>query len=250
MTNKFSIDAEMLRPLNAKTILGQLPAGLTDQESERLDWHIRNAVLAVSGTAQLTSYSGLVDFVAAHYAALLNVPQDDAVNDLTVKSGLKNALAPIRKAGSLAELHSTYQVLVFNIGVFLHFATDPSQQALTPEQAARRRAIAEAIWNRRREDEDREDQDLDDLPSSHSVWAEADAVLAVLALEPAAADTADALRYRWLRADRLRLCKSECWAPRIGIPTPEGNVMYRYVQTPKEHDISVDLAMKREPNPV
>lgn len=38
-----------------------------------------------------------------------------------------------------------------------------------------REAVATAIWNIRREEEDRCDIDLDDLDSSHSVWAEADA---------------------------------------------------------------------------
>lgn len=41
-----------------------------------------------------------------------------------------------------------------------------------------REAIARAIWNVRREDEDRCDMDLEDMGEDHSVWREADAVLA------------------------------------------------------------------------
>lgn len=40
-----------------------------------------------------------------------------------------------------------------------------------------REAVARAIWNIRREDEDRCDMDLEDMGADHSVWAEADAAI-------------------------------------------------------------------------
>lgn len=43
-----------------------------------------------------------------------------------------------------------------------------------------RTAVAEAIWNIRRENEDRCDIDLEDLDSSHSVWFEADAAISAI----------------------------------------------------------------------
>jgi hypothetical protein len=185
--NTFILAAAMFATLKAKELLGRLPAGLDEAETGRLDWHIQNAALAISGTAQLASYNGLVDFVASHYAALLQVPQGDDLNDLTVSTGLKGALGPIRKADSLPALHAAYKALAENIAAFLDSAAAPAHRIPSAEQAAqaaRRRAIADAIWRIRRQDEDREDQDLDDLPTSHSVWAEADAVLVVLAREP------------------------------------------------------------------
>lgn len=44
----------------------------------------------------------------------------------------------------------------------------------------KREEIARAIWNVRREDEDRCDMDLEDIGKDHSVWREADAALAAL----------------------------------------------------------------------
>lgn len=38
-----------------------------------------------------------------------------------------------------------------------------------------REAVARAIWNIRREEEDRCDMELEDIGADHSVWAEADA---------------------------------------------------------------------------
>lgn len=43
-----------------------------------------------------------------------------------------------------------------------------------------RDAVARAIWNIRREDEDRCDMELEDMGDSHSVWAEADAAIRAL----------------------------------------------------------------------
>lgn len=40
-----------------------------------------------------------------------------------------------------------------------------------------REAVALAIWNIRREEEDRCDMELEDLGADHSVWAEADAAI-------------------------------------------------------------------------
>lgn len=41
-------------------------------------------------------------------------------------------------------------------------------------------SIARAIWSVRREDEDRCDMELEDMPKDHSVWSEARAVAAIL----------------------------------------------------------------------
>lgn len=40
-----------------------------------------------------------------------------------------------------------------------------------------REAVARAIWNIRREEEDRCDMELEDMGAGHSVWAEADAAI-------------------------------------------------------------------------
>ena len=40
-----------------------------------------------------------------------------------------------------------------------------------------RETVARAIWNVRREEEDRCDMELEDMGSDHSVWAEADAAI-------------------------------------------------------------------------
>lgn len=59
----------------------------------------------------------------------------------------------------------------------LRAVATPSQLP-TPE--AQREAAARAIWNVRREQEDRCDMELEDMGPSHSVWHEADAVIAAL----------------------------------------------------------------------
>lgn len=254
----FDIRADMFDSLRTRTILERPPAGLDVAELDRLDWHIRNAAQAVSGTAQMVSYNGLVDFVASHYAKLLGVPQSDDLNELTIRVGLKGGLSRIRKAESVSGVQFEYRALVKNIGGFLDEATETPSGKPTPE-STRRRAIANALWLHWREHEDRADVELEDLPLDHSVWAEADAVMAVLALEPAPqlsqppADdqlAEEARRYRWIRQDNLRRDKQDRWAPRIGVSTKDGGTMYRYVETAEEHDISVDRAMKAEPNPV
>jgi len=40
-----------------------------------------------------------------------------------------------------------------------------------------REAVARAIWNIQREEEDRCDMELEDMGPRHSVWAEADAAI-------------------------------------------------------------------------
>lgn len=40
-----------------------------------------------------------------------------------------------------------------------------------------REAVARAIWNIRREEEDRCDMELEDMGADHSVWAETDAAI-------------------------------------------------------------------------
>lgn len=40
-----------------------------------------------------------------------------------------------------------------------------------------REVVARAIWNIRREEEDRCDMELEDMGADHSVWAEADAAI-------------------------------------------------------------------------
>ena len=46
-----------------------------------------------------------------------------------------------------------------------------------------RKAVARAIWNIRREDEDRCDMELEDMGSDHPVWDEADAAIAAIVIE-------------------------------------------------------------------
>lgn len=59
-----------------------------------------------------------------------------------------------------------------------------------PATAAKvREAVARAIWNIRRDDEDRCDMELEDMGHEHSVWAEADA--AIRALKRPAGDTGE-----------------------------------------------------------
>ena len=43
-----------------------------------------------------------------------------------------------------------------------------------------REAVARAIWNIRREEEDRCDRDLVDMGAGHSVWTEADAAIGAM----------------------------------------------------------------------
>lgn len=43
-----------------------------------------------------------------------------------------------------------------------------------------REAVARAIWNIRREEEDRCDMELEDIGADHSVWAEADAAIGAM----------------------------------------------------------------------
>lgn len=43
-----------------------------------------------------------------------------------------------------------------------------------------REAVARAIWNIRREEEDRCDMELEDMGADHSVWTEADAAIGAI----------------------------------------------------------------------
>jgi hypothetical protein len=43
-----------------------------------------------------------------------------------------------------------------------------------------RERVARAIWNLRREHEDRCDMELEDMGADHPVWAEADAAIAAM----------------------------------------------------------------------
>lgn len=43
-----------------------------------------------------------------------------------------------------------------------------------------REAVARAIWNIRREEEDRCDMELEDMGADHSVWTEADAAIGAM----------------------------------------------------------------------
>lgn len=56
----------------------------------------------------------------------------------------------------------------------------PAAQEPTPTAAEVRTTVARAIWNIRREDEDRCDMELEDMGDEHSVWAEADAAIRAL----------------------------------------------------------------------
>lgn len=177
----FHIRADMFDSLTARTILERLPAGLNEAELNRLDWHIRNAAQAVSGTAQLASYNGLVDFIASHYAKLLGVPQGDDLNDLTIRIGINGGLSRLRKTESGPGLQEAYRALVSSIAAFWSSATEPpDRRQSTDKSSARRRVVASAIWQHRRVDDDMDDVDLKDLPDTHTVWTEADAVLKAL----------------------------------------------------------------------
>ena len=71
-------------------------------------------------------------------------------------------------------------------------ADERVEQAKTQEV---REAIARAIWNVRREDEDRCDMDLEDMGEDHSVWREADAVLAAPIAQAAVTELVEALEH-------------------------------------------------------
>lgn len=58
-----------------------------------------------------------------------------------------------------------------------------------------RRTVARAIWSIRREEEDRCDMELEDMPPSHSVWAEADA--AIGAIEQAVLQSPEVQARQW-----------------------------------------------------
>lgn len=58
-----------------------------------------------------------------------------------------------------------------------------------PSPADVRSAVARAIWNIRREEEDRCDMELEDMGDDHSVWMEADAAIRALMDAPAAAQS-------------------------------------------------------------
>lgn len=70
--------------------------------------------------------------------------------------------------------------------------TNAAQDSSAPVPADEREAVARAIWNMRREDEDRCDLELEDMGSDHSVWKEADAAIAVLVAWQAAHQAAPA----------------------------------------------------------
>lgn len=55
-----------------------------------------------------------------------------------------------------------------------------AQEEDAPEPEGLRTSIARAIWSVAREYEDRCDYELEDIPRSHPVWEEADAVVGVL----------------------------------------------------------------------
>ena len=56
-----------------------------------------------------------------------------------------------------------------------------------------REAVARAIWNIRREEEDRCDMELEDIGAHHSVWAEADAAIGAIVIKlPEKCEYADA----------------------------------------------------------
>lgn len=253
MTSAFSLTRNLFGHLQARSMLGRLPAGLADDnQSGQLDWHIRNAALAHSGTAQLVSYNALVEFIAMRYAALLGTPLGDDVYQLAQRA-INGCLPKLRQASSPPELQRAYDELVGRIDDFLGSAT---MRNASPDRAdtahAQRQAIAAAIWQQRPPAEGEADQNLADLPRDHPVWAQADAVLALLSgalfATPAVVDAEDARRYRWIRADHLRHDKQDCWQPRISV-AHHGGTLTRYVQDEQEHDLSVDRAMAREPQP-
>lgn len=182
MDKKFFLTSEKLDALCVATAPNRTLAGLDERNTSQLHWHIKNAALAVSGTAQMASYNGLVTFVAAHYAKLRNCPAGEQVDELAI-GAMKAKLPAIRRANDDNELHIAYTTLVSNIGKFFESALEPAA-APTTAQLKRRRTIANALWTHWRENEGRGHVELDELPLDHSVWGDADAVMAALALEP------------------------------------------------------------------
>lgn len=90
--------------------------------------------------------------------------------------------------------------------------------ATTDQQPeALRTAVARAIWNLRREQEDRCDMELEDIGGDHPVWAETDAAIAELSrlqaaggqgVEPVRPDILERLTYHQFERDDLSL--DEC----------------------------------------
>jgi hypothetical protein len=180
MKNKFSVTREAFDPISRVARLGSLPPGMAVAELGRLDWHIRTAAVAVSGTAQHAAYNGLLEFVASRYAELAQVSLDDRVYDQLL-SKVRGNISAIRSSNSETELQHHYLALVEKVATFWTLAATPQPEPSAADKA-RRRTIAEAIWSVRRQEEDREDMELDDMPETHSVWAEADAVMLALAV--------------------------------------------------------------------
>lgn len=56
-------------------------------------------------------------------------------------------------------------------------ATDMTDRFDAEQDRQKLEAVARAIWNIRREDEDRCDMELEDMGEDHSVWAEAQAAI-------------------------------------------------------------------------
>lgn len=66
------------------------------------------------------------------------------------------------------------------------FMTLARPRALQAHAREKRERVARAIWNLRREHEDRCDMELEDMGADHPVWAEADAAIAAMAAKVSA----------------------------------------------------------------
>jgi len=172
---------DALDTLHTRILLGRPLTGLSIRDTDWLDWHVKNSVMSHSGTAQLTSYNGLVDFVGTHYAAALGQPLTDDLYERTIQRALKGHLPLLRKANSKDDLKEAFLELAKSIDAFLTSARAPAP--LTRAQQIRRAAIASAIWETRCQVDGITGPELAELPPTHSVWAEADAVMAVLVVE-------------------------------------------------------------------
>lgn len=181
MEQKFALShANLDIAFNATAPNGEL-SWMTAEDAKLLHWHIKNAAQAVSGTSQHATYNGFLDFIASHYAMLNAQPNSEELGHRAFNA-MCGRMSALRSATNATELHAAYAALVAALTTFL--GTDPvAEVRMTEAQTRRRQLIAEALWVERRTEEDREDEDLEDLPQNHPVWAAADAVLAALTPE-------------------------------------------------------------------
>lgn len=82
-------------------------------------------------------------------------------------------------------LHHSHNEAFYDAASLYLDATPPALAGSQVQAAGdARKRVARAIWNLRREDEDRCDMELEDMGDQHSVWAEADAAIAAMREQP------------------------------------------------------------------